>query len=400
MRITTYTRRPFLLAAFVLAACPSTREIGPDAPSDVGFDAGPPEANGLDLLFMIDNSCPMAEEQVNLVADLPHLFVALSTGDVDGDGDRELGPIASLHVGVVTSDMGAGPHEGVPTCGRGLGDDGILRARSRLTTGPCRAVYPSGVFEFMPLSETSADTHASTMGCVANVGTGGCGFEQQLESALKAVTPSQRNAGTAEGYVPPRFVSAEGVPDVESGQADRANAGFVRRDSALAIVLVTDEDDCSVRDYGLYVSGDPRFSGTPLNLRCRRFGSPEQGVVHPVSRYVEGFLGLRRDPRTLAFSVITGVPPSAIDEGAEVPDFDRILTDPNMIPTENAEGTNVNPACSTDNGVAYPPIRLVETARGLHAAGAQVSVSSLCASTFRPAIDQFLVSLAPIFPPR
>jgi hypothetical protein len=393
------------LVACPLAACPPDLPPGDAGGDAYAHDAGPIEADGLDLLFMIDNSCPMAEEQANFIIELPHVLEALSSGDVDGDGDRELGTVSSLHVGIVTSDMGAGPNDGVPTCGRGLGDDGILRSRSRITSAPCQAVYPTRVFEFRPLSIETAETHASTLGCVANIGTGGCGFEQQLEAALKAVTPSQRHAWNDDDYVLPRFVSAEGVPDAEGGQADRENAGFVRPGTALAIMLVTDEEDCSVRDYGLFVTAAPRFMSVPLNLRCHTFGGAEEGVVHPVSRYVDGFLGLRRDPRALAFSVIAGIPPAT--EGDEpdfesplvTPDFDRILSDANMVQRQNAMGTNLEPSCSTANGVAYAPVRMVETARGLSEAGAQVTFSSICSTSFRPAIDRFLLSLAPIFPP-
>ena len=59
-----------------------------------------------------------------------------------------------------------------------------------------------------------------------------------------------------------RFTRADGLPDVPTGAtlvvlgdaisnapADYgANAGFLREDAVLAIVLVADEDDCSVSD--------------------------------------------------------------------------------------------------------------------------------------------------------
>jgi hypothetical protein len=129
----------------------------------------------------------MAEEQANLIAELPRLVRVLATGDVNGDGAADFMPPESLHVGFVSTDMGAGPSRGVPTCAAGLGDDGILRSRSRVTTAPCMATYPSGVFEFARTDDASA--FAATLGCVADLGTGGCGFEQQLEAGLKAVTP-------------------------------------------------------------------------------------------------------------------------------------------------------------------------------------------------------------------
>lgn len=396
MRLTAPT---LALTALALAACPSTRELTADASSDVGVDAfvepRPPVANGLDLLFLIDDSHSMAEEQANLVVELPRLFRVLTSGDRDGDGVEDFAPVTSIHVGVVTSDMGAGPNTGVPTCARGLGDDGILRNRSRVATAPCMGSYPSGVFEFD--ADDSVADFAATLGCVGAVGTGGCGFEQQLEAALKAVTPISGAEWTVPGWSPPRFVSADGIPDSVAGQGDGPNQTFLRPDSALAVVLVTDEEDCSVRDYGLFVTADPRFMSVPLNLRCNTFGDPSLGILHPVVRYVDGFVGLRRDPRLLAFSVITGIPPET-EAAAQVHDYSAVLANPNMIPRPNAMGTNLEPSCATSSGVGYPPIRMVQTAAGLHARGAQVTLSSICTASFQPAMDRLVASLAPMFP--
>ncbi|MFN9811335.1 MAG: hypothetical protein ACK6CU_17085, partial [Deltaproteobacteria bacterium] len=405
---------PLFALASPLASCVSLRPLqdradawvpdGVDGGGLEGLDAADavdagtvPPASGLDLLFMIDSSNSMAEEQAALIRDLPRLLQLLSSGDRDGNGVPDFNPIGSIHVGVVTSDLGAGPNTGVPTCGRGLGDDGILRSRSRSATGGCMATYPSGVLEFDRERDNSA-MFASTVGCVADIGTGGCGFEQQLESALKALTPMSASAWSRPGYSPPRFVSADGVPDSVAGQADGPNTGFVRPNSALAVVLVTDEEDCSVRDYGLFVSGDPRFMSVPLNLRCNAFGDPAMGLIHPIDRYVNGFLGLRRDPNHLIFSAVTGIPPETEPAPGAAPDFWAILANPNMIPRPNAMGTNLEPSCSTVNGVAYPPIRIVQTAAGLSAAGASVSLSSICSNDFGPAIERIVASIAVAFP--
>ena len=373
-------------------------DAGADAP--VEPDAFSPDAfvprttaEDVDLLLLVDNSNSMSEEQANLVALLPALVDTLATGDRDGDGTRDFTPVRSLHVGVVTSDLGAGPNTGVPTCTRGLGEDGILRARSRIAAPPCMASYPSGVFEFARATDDAA-AFASTIGCVANVGTGGCGFEQQLEASLKALTPSVAQPWTRDGYAPPRFVSADGVPDSTTGHADGANAGFVRSDSVLAILLLTDEEDCSVRDYGLFVTGDPRFMSVPLNLRCHTFGEPSMGIVHPVSRYVDGLIGLRRDPSLLVLSAIVGIPPTVEPPSGAPIDFAEILADPNMIPRVNAMGTNLEPSCSSVRGVAYPPIRIVQLAAGLDAAGAGVGLTSICNSDFSVALDPIISRVA------
>jgi hypothetical protein len=369
------------------------KPVNPCTRSSVGQRIQVTNVDNVDLLFMIDNSNSMAEEQLNLIEELPRLVQVLASGDRNSDGARDFNPVRSLHVGVVTSDLGAGPNTGVPTCGMGLGDDGILRSRSRSTTAPCMATYPSGVFEFDRDTDDPA-AFAAEVGCVANIGTGGCGFEQQLETSLKALTPISAQPWTRAGYSPPRFVSADGIPDSIGGNADGPNAGFLRPTSALAVVLVTDEEDCSVRDFGLFVTGDPRFMSVPLNLRCNTFGDPSMGIIHPVQRYVDGFLGLRRDPNLLIFSGIVGIPPETEPAPGASPDFAAILANPNMIPRPNAMGTNLEPSCSTVNGVAYPPIRIVQTAAGLSAAGAAVSLSSICSNDFGPAIDGIIAKIA------
>ena len=293
--------------------------------------------------------------------------------------------------------MGAGPNDGVPTCRRGNGDDGILQARSRLTSEPCMSSYPSGVFA-LAATEDEVD-HATAVGCVMNLGTGGCQFEQQLDATLKALTPGAARDWTAEGYVPPRFRTVEGRLDGEQGHGERANEGFLRPDSALAIVLVTDEDDCSTAEPALYVSGDPRFSSVPLLLRCHRFGAPELGFVYPVERYAAGFVGLRRDPRLFVLAALTGIPPEVEPAPGAEPEYEAILSNANMIPRETVMGTNLEPACSTTNGAAYPAIRIVEVARGVSERGGRVSLSSICTSSFRPAIDALLAQLARVSPP-
>lgn len=344
------------------------------------------EEDGVDVLFVVDNSGSMREEQGFLINEIPRLIRTLATGDRDADGVSDFPAVTSLHVGVVTSDMGSGDEMNVRTCTPGLGDDGILRRTVRTPGGDCMPTYPSGTFAFMAGQDTSA--FSSVIGCVVNVGTEGCGFEQQLEAGLKAVTPANPEVWTAEGYTPPRFV------DGTTGQANRlpghgsdANAGFLRPNSVFTLVLVTDEEDCSVADYSIFGT-DPRFSSVPSNLRCNEFGS-DRAVVYPISRYVNGFVGLRRSPELLVFSAIVGIPP-AVESAAAAHDFRTVLSHPDMQPVVDETGFNVRAACTTPNGTAYPPVRIVETAAQLHAQGANVAVTSICAPSFAPAFDALI----------
>jgi hypothetical protein len=381
-------------ASLTDAAAPTDAATPLDAGSDAG-DAGPPRPDAgpdpvcmdqLDLLFMVDNSNSMSEEQTSLTAELPRLVRALASGDSDGDGTPDFAPIASLHVGVVTSDMGVGGFM-VPTCNTGtfgalLGDDGVLLTRGRTSIPGCMATYPA-VFSFM--SGDSADAFASEVACVVTAGTGGCGFEQQLDAVLKALSPSVPQAWTVPGYVSPVFV------DGTSGHADGANAGFVRAGSILATVIVTDEEDCSALDPRLFDPMSPMYSAD-LNLRC--FTYPD--ATHPVSRFVDGLSALRRDPGRLVVSVIAGVPVGL--SGDTAAEYDVILADPDMIERLDTSMPGLNrlaPSCNVPGrGLAFPPRRIVEVARGLDLAGAQTDVHSICQSSFAASIDALVRSVA------
>jgi len=374
-------------AGFFLASCGA--RSGPemrDAPSQDACTPVRIMEDGVDVLFVVDNSGSMREEQATLIREIPRLVRTLSTGDRNADGIQDFDPVTSLHVGVVTTDMGSGNQRGVRTCTPGLGDDGILQRMVREPSRDCLPSYPSGTFEFLRGEETEA--FSTTIGCIVNLGTEGCGFEQPLESPLKALTPANPEIWTAEGYAPPRFYDAEtGLPNRLTGHGTGANAGFLRPNSVLTIVLVTDEEDCSVLNYEIF-SGAGRFMGIPPNIRCNQFAE-DADIVYPVARYVNGFVGLRRSPELLVFSAIVGIPP-ATEAAASANDFASVLSHPDMQPVVDESGTLLNPSCMTASGTAYPPVRIVQTAAALHAMGANVSVTSICTASFSRAFDTLI----------
>ncbi len=376
-----------LMAGLVLSSCGA--RSGPELRDAPRQDACTPvriTEDGVDVLFVVDNSGSMREEQATLIREIPRLVRTLSTGDRNGDGVQEFEPVTSLHVGVVTTDMGSGNQSGVRTCNIGLGDDGILQRRVREPSGDCMPSYPSGTFEFLRGEDT--ESFSTAIGCVVNLGTEGCGFEQPLEAPLKALTPASAQIWTAEGYAPPRFYDAEtGLPNRRAGHGMDANAGFLRPNSVLTVVLVTDEEDCSVMNYEIF-SGAGRFMSIPPNIRCNEFAD-EADIVYPVSRYVNGFAGLRRSPELLVFSAIVGIPP-ATEAAADANDFAAVLAHPDMQPRADSSGTMLSPSCMTASGTAYPPIRIVQTASALDAMGANVSLTSICTNSFAGAFDSLI----------
>jgi hypothetical protein len=327
----------------------------------------------VDLLFMIDNSNSMSEEQASLTAELPRIVRALATGDVDGDGTAESLPVRDLHVGVVTADMGVGGYT-VPTCTRAdHGDDGILRTIGRVDAG-CMETYPP-FLAFEPGSGVIPEDFAAEVACVANAGTGGCGFEQQLEAVLKATTPSTSGI---------RFFGGT------TGHADGVNAGFLRDDSILVVFLLTDENDCSAVDPGMYDPSSVTYAGD-LNLRC--FNYP--GAQHPVARFVDGILALRSDPRDLIFTAVTGIPVDL--EPVDGPaDYDAILGDARMIEMIDPVMTNrLLPSCNVPGrGLAFPPRRIVLTAQELEDRGVTSVVGSICQESYAAPVGNVLARIS------
>ncbi len=318
----------------------------------------------VDLLFVIDDGATMAEEQAQLRAALPALVAGLLAPDPTESGAH---PARSLHIGVITGDMGAGdPATGidVPSCRPGRGGDGRLRRAS----GACASGAPTRVFSFAAGTDDEA-RFIEDVACAVEVGTAGCELGQPLEAALKALSPAARTLEVAADYEPPTFASG-------AGHGDGANAGFLRHDSVLAIVLLTDHDDCSVASPDLF---SPVYADTPIALRCSRF--PD--ALQPIERYVEGFRQLRdaSQPQPM-FMALVGTPVDLV--ASSFPEYEPLLADPRLAQTEidldgEAGADALAPSCDTDAGLAYPPRRIIELAYGLSGAGFATSVDSLCA---------------------
>ena len=148
------------------------------------------------------------------------------------------------------------------------------------------------------------------------------------------------------------------------------NAGFVRDDATLAVVLLTGEDDCSAADPDLYNIDSTRY-GDDLNLRCFRY--PE--ALYPASRYVNGLLALKSSPGRVVFSVIAGVPADITSHDPSV-----VIADPRMMAAPDPTmPMRLTPVCNTPGaGLALPAERIVRTAQAFQAAGGHAYVGSVC----------------------
>lgn len=367
-----------------------TREEDADMdamPSDVGIDAvdaTPPDVPALpprpvDVLFVIDNSGTMEEEQARLRAAMPELITGLALGSsVAGE---TFPPIRDMHVGVVTTHMDVGEFgSAVPTCracDQELGYDGQLteQARERVAGDDCTAIVPECAdFDerFLSYDGTGASLTQLQAGaaCKARVTNRGCGFEQPLEAALKALSPNSSMLFRGTG-----------------GHSDGVNAGFLREDSVLVVVFITDEEDCSSPNDEMFNLESAVYPRERLNVRCA--DNPDQ--LYAPTRYAQGLLRVHPANQLVVASLV-GVP---TDIAGEAPG--DILRDPDMeYMAETMPGSsNVVPAavCSSAASRAGAARRFFEVAEDLRSEGAGTENESICAETYTPFFGRVLESV-------
>lgn len=237
-----------------------------DLPSNPERDA--------DILFLIDSSLSMVAEQSSLKANFPKFMDVLQTIE---------GGLPNVHVGVATPDLGQKATDGtnsVPVQGcSGVGLDGALRTAPSVTGSFIIDEESSGGGR----NTNYSGTLGAAFGELANVGTGGCGIEQHLGAVERALT-------------------------------NPVNSGFLRPEAKLAVIVIADEDDCSLAHKNLF---EANVDGPLLNFRCTQAGvtctdnpdltqpgersscevkEPSQ-YLEPVERYADFLKSLKPDWR-------------------------------------------------------------------------------------------------------
>jgi hypothetical protein len=192
----------------------------------------------LDILFLVDKSPTMADEQQSLADNFPRFIEVLESIE---------GGLPNVHIGVITQDIGAGGFDSGGTCS-GAGDAGRLQNTPRVAgcSPPAGAFIEDIANPDGTRQRNYTGTLSDTFGCIAQVGPDGCGFEQHLESLKRALDDS--------------------VPE---------NAGFLRPDAYLGIIILSDEDDCSAFDANVFAPIDGTVSdplGPLSDFRCAEFG--------------------------------------------------------------------------------------------------------------------------------
>jgi hypothetical protein len=241
----------------------------------------------IDLLFMIDNSISMADKQAILgdaVGSLANRLITpicvTATGQPTGDSSNangdcpngsspEFTPIRDIHIGVVSSSLGA---HGGQTCADAVGNDkGQLVPLVR--TDP---MYPvatwnnSGFLFWDPGNKGGGTTNLADLqknftNMVLAVGQSGCGFESSLEGWYRFLIDPEPIIDTptvTDGSVTkPVFNSEPTNPVLQQ------RAAFLRPDSLVAIIMLSDENDCSIVDDGQgWLVGTQTFQGQSFRM--------------------------------------------------------------------------------------------------------------------------------------
>jgi hypothetical protein len=331
----------------------------PECPS------GPP---AVDIVVLVDNSGSMRQEQTELARTFPIVLRELmDPADGDGDGAPDHPAVTDVNVGVISPDMGTAGHV-VSTCSDpDSGDDGCFLGPGGAAPAcggvPYAGLDPAGA-PVLRRNAANADAYpieqlGREFGCLATLGTNGCGFEQQLGAVRRAVVDQTAPGG--------------------------CNKAFLRPDSIVVVVVVTDEDDCSVNADGGAMFDTDRTDLGHLCLRC--FLHPE--FLEEASVLAAAVRGVRpeRPSEDVLLAAIVGVPTAA-----EAPECNATgesasacLAVPAMIPTvDPAMTTQLIPSCNTSNGLAFPPARIVRFAEEF---GSRAIVRSICSLDWTPTME-------------
>ncbi|MFO0668804.1 MAG: hypothetical protein U0235_04125 [Polyangiaceae bacterium] len=271
----------------VAAGC-ITRPISPQQPTTkTNFTAVVRQAaiDKIDLLFAIDNSASMGDKQELLGQAVPDLVGRLLTPQCVDENDPtkvtgtsttdaktgdatcpngskpEFPPVHDMHIGIVSSSLGG---RGSDQCAAGSGhsdDKGHLLNRATKSETTVASATPSNFLAWLPTNEknNSKSRDKNVVGSspytdqaafakdfadlIVGVRENGCGYEAQLESMYRfLMQPDPYNALVKDGDA----VKYDGY-DFE---LLKQRHDFLRPDSLLAVIMITDENESSVAPTG------------------------------------------------------------------------------------------------------------------------------------------------------
>lgn len=382
----------------------------------------------VDILFVIDNSGSMGEEQATLAANFAAFIEVLERPTVE----------ANYRIGVTTTDngnpwcQGTGPEAGnlrLTSCRSRPTEftfEGaqVIEAFDDACDAECPAMSDNGIpLDNIPITPTSTarDTEETPRPWLENIegktnlpeglsttqafqcfgpqGINGCGFESHLESMWKALKRSQTE--------------------------NEASYGFIRDNAILSIVHVTDEADCSYNsDWetiflpdGNRVFWSDATAPAPSSAVCWNagvacVGSGTYDSCSSVDLDQDGAsIGENGDPANDAVLRPLSRYTSFVQEfennkQAITPDQEVLVA---LIGGVNSDGTityqdalsdaefqndfGVGPGCESTAGRAVPPVRLAEFANEF-AVGDARNMFSICDDNYAPALEAIAEAIA------
>ena len=329
-------------------------EPAPPEPVEVGDVFEVPDTPRVDYLFVIDNSGSMCDEQRTLAQG----FDAIAASLLDGNDFR---------VAVVSTD--------------GSDDGGFLRRPAPPTpsincadergepaapdTADCLPLIESDELPAVLRPDAAPDeaTLSRQFRCLATLGTEGDGFEAGLEAMRRALS--------CEGPNAERFGACCG-PDGVYDATLCDDPAFLRPDADLAVVFLTDEDDCS----------------QPISRSENDNCEWDRAELPPVDAYAAFLDTLKPDPRRqIGVTAIVG--PELRTASGAVVRFDRGMPEPGCDARDDdfdldrccADGRcvgRVAAACESDLGNAFTGHRYLDLASRYQGCG-PAGGCSICA---------------------
>lgn len=254
----------------------------------------------VDLLLVVDNSASMADKQQLLAEAVPLLVQRLITpmcvdeqglptignSDINGlcrDGVSEFQPLRDIHVGVISSSLGShGAAGGGDACVDAEHNDhahllGKVRGLPDTYDGLGFLAWDTTAGKYLPPGDNDPQSFSEKFQeLVTSAGDAGCRYPAPLEAWYRFLVDPE----------PPQNVVVEGGLAVRQGIDDtilQQRAAFLRPDSVVAIVMLSDKNDCSIQDQGygyLVAQAAPSFRSTsqclnnPNDTCCQSCGEP------------------------------------------------------------------------------------------------------------------------------
>jgi hypothetical protein len=371
----------------------------------------------VDILFVIDNSGSMGEEQATLAQNFASFINVLERPEVE----------ANYRIGITTTDNGN------PWCDATGPEAGNLRltsCRSRPTEfvfdgatmidafqAACADVCPEELTNIAvqpslidgqdepavrPWLEsiegkTNLPEGLSTVQafqCLGPQGIDGCGFESHLESMWKTIRRSQ--------------------------DQNEDEYGFIRANAILSIVHLTDEVDCSYNTAwetiflpaGERVFWSDPMAASPTSAVCWNAGvacegedcqpvnldasgnevsddaAEEQAVLRPINRYIDIVDELETNKQ-----VITPDQEVLVALIAGVNSDGSVTYQPSLSDTQFQNDFGIGPGCESAAGRAVPPVRM-KTFADYFRVGDQRNMFSICDADYSPALEAIAEAIA------